>query len=220
MKFHLYPAITGLSLALALPMASLAQSNQGMDPNAQMNMQMPMHSQMQSNGQMPMSGQMQNGGQMQGAGQAGGQIPKEPGQSAFATIAEIVRILQADPDTDWDAVNIDALRMHLVDMDAVTLRAQAVATNVEGGAAFDVTSTVPRVTQAVRAMTIGHARTMSGVGGLTIEASEIDNGARMVVTGDNAAMIRGLGFFGVLGLGNHHQPHHIALARGEIAPRG
>jgi len=212
MKILLCTALT--SLSLVLPMAGGAQTDQEIDHNAQMNM--PMHTQMQNGGQMPMSGQMQNGGQMQ----TKGQIPTEPGQSAFATIAEIVRILQADPDTDWDAVNIDALRMHLVDMDAVTLRARAVTTDVDGGAAFDVTSTNARVTQAVRAMTIGHARTMSGVGGLTIKASEIDNGARMVVTGDNAAMIRGLGFFGVLGLGNHHQPHHIALARGEIAPRG
>ncbi len=50
-------------------------------------------------------------------------VPREPGQSAFAAIQEIVAILEADPETDWSRVNIEALRNHLADMDNVTLRA-------------------------------------------------------------------------------------------------
>ena len=46
-----------------------------------------------------------------------------PGQEAFGTIQEIVRILEADPTTDWSKVNIGALREHLIDMDEVTMRA-------------------------------------------------------------------------------------------------
>jgi hypothetical protein len=38
--------------------------------------------------------------------------PTHPGQEAFGTIQEIVRILQADPKTDWSKVNIGALREH------------------------------------------------------------------------------------------------------------
>ena len=51
--------------------------------------------------------------------------PTHPGQEAFGTIQEIVRILEADPITDWSKVNIGALREHLIDMDEVTLRARA-----------------------------------------------------------------------------------------------
>lgn len=40
--------------------------------------------------------------------------PQETGQSAFAALAEIVTILQADPETDWERVDIDGLRRHLV----------------------------------------------------------------------------------------------------------
>jgi hypothetical protein len=43
---------------------------------------------------------------------------------------------------------------------------------------------------------------------------EVEGGARMTVTGPNPAMIRGLGFFGVMALGMHHQAHHMALASG------
>ena len=54
-----------------------------------------------------------------------GLVPTMPGQEAFGTIQEIVRMLEADPATDWSKVNIGALREHLIDMDEVTLRARA-----------------------------------------------------------------------------------------------
>ena len=54
-----------------------------------------------------------------------GVVPTMPGQEAFGTIQEIVRILEADPATDWSKVNIGALREHLIDMDEVTMRARA-----------------------------------------------------------------------------------------------
>jgi uncharacterized protein (DUF1786 family) len=49
--------------------------------------------------------------------------PTMPGQEVFGTIGEIVRILEADPATDWSKVNINPLREHLIDMDEVTMRA-------------------------------------------------------------------------------------------------
>jgi hypothetical protein len=35
----------------------------------------------------------------------------------------------------------------------------------------------------------------------------------------DAAKLRGLGFFGVLALGMHHQAHHLMIARGQ-SPHG
>ena len=49
--------------------------------------------------------------------------PSETGQAQFAAIAEIVSLLRDDPNTDWEQVNIKALRDHLVDMDNLTTRA-------------------------------------------------------------------------------------------------
>ena len=62
-----------------------------------------------------------------------------PGQEAFGTIQEIVRILEADPATDWSKVNIGALREHLIDMDEVTMRARAVERALADGVEITVT---------------------------------------------------------------------------------
>ena len=45
-------------------------------------------------------------------------LPVEAGQAAFAALAEIVAILNADPKTDWTKVNLSDLRDHLIDMNA------------------------------------------------------------------------------------------------------
>jgi hypothetical protein len=39
-----------------------------------------------------------------------------PGQVAFGAIPEVVRILEANPATEWSKVNISALQQHLIDM--------------------------------------------------------------------------------------------------------
>jgi hypothetical protein len=49
-------------------------------------------------------------------------------------------------------------------------------------------------------------------------------GVRLTVTARDAedakavARVRGLGFIGLLTLGGHHQPHHLAMARGQAMP--
>lgn len=149
-------------------------------------------------------------------GQHGGATaePVEPGQSAFAAIAEIVALLRADPATDWSRVDIEGLRRHLADMDNVTLRAEVAATTTPGGAIYDVTSTDPSVAGSIRRMVVAHAATMSGADGMAMTASEINGGARFEVSGPDPAMIRGLGFIGLMTIGMHHQQHHLMLAKG------
>lgn len=142
--------------------------------------------------------------------------PSEPGQSAFAAIQEVATILNADPSTDWDRVNIDALRAHLVDMDNVTLRADVTSRDVPGGASFAVTSGDDAVRRSIARMTIAHAAVMSGVDGWSYQTEATENGILLTVTGpdNDATRIRGLGFFGIMASGMHHQDHHLAIARG------
>jgi hypothetical protein len=66
--------------------------------------------------------------------------PTLPGQDAFGAIGEIVRILDADPRTDWSKVDLEPLRQHLIDMHEVVMRAQVRASPVWGGLAMDVTA--------------------------------------------------------------------------------
>ena len=64
---------------------------------------------------------------------------KEGGQSSFAAIQEIVNLLMKDPNTDWNRVDSEFLRLHLIDMDNVTLRSDVATENIDGGARFAVT---------------------------------------------------------------------------------
>ena len=146
----------------------------------------------------------------------------ESGQAAFATIAEIVKLLDADPRTDWSKVNIEALRQHLIDMDEVTMRATVRTELVDGGAAFLVTGT-GRTLEAIRRMTRSRAATGTPDGSVRMRAIEVDGGVRFVALASNpadaraVARIRGLGFIGVVSLGDHHAPHHLGIATGAMA---
>lgn len=137
----------------------------------------------------------------------------EPGQGAFAAIAEIVAELQSDPATDWTRVDIEALRQHLIDMDNVTLRSAVEVTEVPGGATFAVSAADPEVVASIVLMVTAHAATMDDPAGWRYQVMTSDTGAAMTVTGD-AAQMRALGFIGVMTVGMHHQAHHWAIATG------
>ncbi len=151
----------------------------------------------------------------------GAPVPKEGGQAAFTAIAEIVRLLDADPRTDWSKVNVEALRQHLIDMDEVTMHAQVRAERVEGGAQFVVTGT-GRTLEAIRRMTRSRAATGTPDQSVRMSAEEIPNGVRFTALAGNpgdaraVARIRGLGFIGVVAIGDHHAPHHLGIATGSM----
>ena len=157
-------------------------------------------------------------GHMHDAMSQGG--PILPGQDAFGAIAEIVRLLDADPGTDWSKVDLERLRQHLIDMNEVVLRSEVKQSPVPGGIVMDVTGS-GRTRQAIRAMVVPHAAELSAMPGLAAKAEPITGGVRLTVTSttpDDAravARLRGLGFAGLLALGAHHGPHHLAMARGE-----
>jgi hypothetical protein len=143
--------------------------------------------------------------------------PTEPGQAAFGAIQEIVRMLQADPTTNWARVDIDALRQHLIDMDEVTLRASAEKEPVEYGLRIVVTGG-GRTLEAIQRMLPEHAASINGLYGWSVQANALPNGEVLTVTGHSAAdqqEIRGLGFMGIMVLGTH-QMHHLAMAKGEM----
>ncbi len=142
--------------------------------------------------------------------------PKQPGQDAFAAIQEIVEVLEADPQTDWTKVDIDALRRHLIDMSNVTLLAVVSREPLGDGMRFTVTGSDP-VVVSIRRMITAHAATMNGVGGWRFNAADVDRGAVLEVHVPPADMakLKALGFIGVMTRGMHHQEHHLMIARGQ-----
>lgn len=190
--------------------AALAQQPPASGPGVTMPGQMP--ERMQQHQQM-----MQMHGH--GPAQADGATPTLPGQDAFGAVQEIVRILEADPRTDWSKVDLEALRQHLIDMNEVTLKAQAAAKPIEGGVEIAVTGD-GRTLLAIQRMVPAHARELDKVKGWSAKTASLPNGVLLTVTsGDpkEVAHIRGLGFIGLLVSGGHHQPHHLAMAKGEFA---
>jgi hypothetical protein len=157
---------------------------------------------------------------MHGTTSAG--LPTLPGQDAYGAIAEVVRLLQADPSTDWSKVNIEALRQHLIDMNDVTLRSRVTQTNVPAGLKMVVTGE-GRTEAAIRRMTTSHGASLASLG-LTAVSTPAPGGAIFTVTATDTtntaliAQLRGLGFAGIMTLGNHHAPHHLAIAAGQAIP--
>lgn len=147
-------------------------------------------------------------------------VPSEEGQSAYAAIAEIVRLLDADSTTDWSKVDIEALRRHLVDMDEVTMHSSATQRDTASGIIIDVTGAGETV-GAIRRMMTSHMAALAAEGLYKTQERDLPNGAQIRVTiGDprdarRLARLRALGFAGLLTEGDHHALHHIGIARGE-----
>jgi hypothetical protein len=153
----------------------------------------------------------------QHAGSAAQPVPTMPGQDAFGAIQEIVRILEADPNTDWDKINLATLREHIVDMNEVTLKAVAVERRVDNGLQVDVTGT-GRTLEAIKRMIPAHGQELNQLHNWRAATEALPNGVRLTVTSSEraeVAHIRGLGFIGLMVSGSHHQPHHLMMAKGE-----
>ena len=106
--------------------------------------------------------------------------PTMSGQDAFGTIQEIVRILEADPTTEWSKVNIDALREHLIDMNEVTLHAAATERALDNGMEISVTGE-GRTRDAIKRMIPAHAHELNAIG-WQAKTGDLPNGVRLVVT--------------------------------------
>jgi hypothetical protein len=153
----------------------------------------------------------------QHVGSAAQPVPTMPGQDAFGAIQEIVRILEADPNTDWNKIDLAALREHLIDMNEVTLKAVAVERRVDNGLQVDVTGT-GRTLEAIKRMIPAHGQELNRLHNWRAATEPLANGVRLTVTSSEpakAAHIRGLGFIGLLVSGSHHQPHHLMMAMGK-----
>jgi hypothetical protein len=178
--------------------------------------QMPDHARMHGmTGNPDQQQMMQNRHRMMGDGATG--QPVMPGQEAFGTIQEIVRMLEADPKTDWSKVNISALREHLIDMDEVTMRSSATERSLDNGIEIAVTGE-GRTLDGIRRMVPAHVHELSQLG-WNAKTEDLSNGVKLTVTSTDAKEItklKALGFMGIMVQGAHHQQHHLMMAKSEF----
>ena len=149
----------------------------------------------------------------------GGAGLKEPGQGAFAALSEVVRVLEADPETDWSKVDLSGLREHLVDMDRLVTGSIVNETPLPDGLRASVTGDAETLA-SLRRMVPAHAGELARDDRWTVSVKETEEGVELTVTSDDdavAARIKGLGFFGLMASQDHHREHHLMMARGEDA---
>ena len=143
----------------------------------------------------------------------------EPGQGAFAALSEVVRVLEADPNTNWSRVDLAGLRAHLVDMDRLISDTVVKETELPNGLSASSTGDV-ETTATLRRMVPAHAAQLAKDDRWRVEALEIEGGMELRVTSEDPAVIariKGLGFFGLMASQDHHREHHLMMARGEDA---
>jgi hypothetical protein len=146
---------------------------------------------------------------------AAGKDPSLGGQDAFAALQEVVQLLEADPSTDWTKVELEHLRQHLIDMNAVTLGAAVEQHPVEGGIEAVVTGS-GRVLDAIRRMVPAHLQVIESthLHGWHSKVENVPEGVIVTVTATDPAEVSRL--IGVMVSGDHHRQHHMALARGDV----
>lgn len=145
-----------------------------------------------------------------------GAVLTEPGQGAFAALSEVVRVLEADPNTDWAMVDLSGLRAHLVDMDRLVKGAIVTETVLPNGLSAVATGNAETIATLQR-MVPAHAAQLANDHRWEVEAAQTDNGMELRVTSDDVAVvgrIKGLGFFGLMASQDHHREHHLMMARG------
>ena len=149
--------------------------------------------------------------------------PPPSGAPIFDAIGAEVRALDADSATDWSKVDVDELRAHLVDMNLVMMYAAVTKKDVSGGVQMTITGTGATV-GAIQRMLVNHVNALQASGQYTARATKTKTGVIATVTvpapaNDKAvARLRGLGFAGIMTLGEHHMAHHGNMAHGDKDP--
>jgi len=141
-----------------------------------------------------------------------------PGNDAFGAIQEVTAMLLADPETDWRRVDLEALRVHLVDMENMTLRVDLIEqSETPAGVRVVIEPQDERALASLRRVLAVHPAQLAAETGWTM--SVLEEGGRFTLTietdvPNEIEIIRGLGYIGAMTIGDHHKIHHWMIATG------
>ncbi len=143
----------------------------------------------------------------------------ESGTDIFATIQEVIQKLSADPNTDWSKVNLEVFRQHLRDMFEFSYNVDVLSQQaIDYGVKIRVKPVTVRAEKALDKVLNAHPRMLKMETGWDMQSSKGNGEYQIIVTTAQATevnKIRGLGYIGLLAIGNHHQEHHWAMAKGQ-----
>ena len=123
-----------------------------------------------------------------------------------------------DHDKKISKVNIEALRLHLVEMQDMTLNVTVEQEPIKLGFKAVITPTTNRALQSMSRVLSVHPSQMKEETGWNMVVTNNNGIFTIAVTTDqlqDVDKIRGLGYIGIMAYGNHHQPHHWAMASGD-----
>lgn len=141
----------------------------------------------------------------------------EGGQAQFAALIEIVSLLEKDKNTDWDSVDIDALRSHLLDMSRLIQDTKATTKIISDRQInYTVTGNAESI-PSIHRMAVAHAHYIEQSRGWAINSEVNNKDAVVQITVENPetlTRLEALGFYGFMSLDSHHQAHHYQIALG------
>lgn len=153
----------------------------------------------------------------EGMHEAGAGTLTEAGTDVFATLQEAIVQLEANPDTDWEKVNVEALRSHLLEMVDMSVNVAVVETPLANGFQARVKPITERAEDSLRKVLSAHPQQLEAETGWDMQVSDADGEFTITVTTANdqeIARIKALGYIGVMARGDHHKPHHWAILSG------
>jgi hypothetical protein len=145
-------------------------------------------------------------------------VLSEAGNDIFGTLQEAIKKLDANPNTDWSKVDLEALRQHLIDMKHFTIDVEVLSKkDTEKGMEIVIKPTTKAANKALSRAMSAHPAMLNTETGWTMKVVTKGDTFTLNVTTDTPpemARLRGLGYIGIMAIGNHHQIHHWMMASG------
>ncbi len=143
----------------------------------------------------------------------------QAGNDMFGTVQEVIQQMNEQDGFSWKEVNLEVLRQHLLDMQDMTENVEVVGQRpVANGVELHIKATTPRAFNALKRVFSAHPAQLKKETGWEMLVSQQDDLFVLTTTSSNSNdtdKIRGLGYIGLMAWGNHHQPHHWAMATGQ-----
>ncbi len=143
---------------------------------------------------------------------------KEAGNAIFGTIQETIKMLDADPKTDWEKVDLEGLRQHLIDMENFTSGVDVLEQkNIDKGVEVVIRAKSKDAHDSLSRALKAHPSMMESETGWTMGVKQDKERFTLTIETQKpaeVARLRGLGYIGVMALGDHHQVHHWLMASG------